>query len=576
MLVFFAFLFEKQINHIWKDEEIIEYIQISQDIWQLAFYFKLTTWELYISVFYLLVILIGLVVLDILYVSYSFTRKKFSFMWPLYALRMILTFFITFLFLPILDYFVGVAGCLRDPISGKLVHHEFTEIECYTPVHLIHTIFSFVITVFFVILAFVVGLCYFECKPLTRDVTARWNARFKFIYNFYEMVMIFMYAFLYGEEYDYLFLFFMLVGSLVIFFKYYIDYPYYSSWFGVFWACLININLWSVIMALFAKLLEGKLFHGSVYAYMIGLCFIIVISIQSQDRRMVYLLKDINKFQNGREVITKVNYLYKLMALFPDDKDSSILLDGYFEIHKHTCQNEDCPMKGKNPKANTMVANRQKIDSRPDRKAIEEKKNTLVSLMHELFINGVKKFPNNSMLRINYAYFLKDLRLMKKQALQQLGEAEKCKLFFDEEFLIYQHRKYIEDELAASTNEAGNLDILSEIASQNHLTQMQKNIEKSAFLYMDFWSQLSETQPDITFLSNMASKISTTVTRIEEHWKKLQRVSPNIPRALKMYGRFFTEVLNDKEKGEKYIQKYSHLILDLNFQIQNQAAMEQG
>ena len=84
---------------------------------------------------------------------------------------------------------------------------------------------------------------------------------------------------------------------------------------------------------------------------------------------------------------------------------------------------------------------------------------------------------------------------------------------------------------------------------------MQKNIEKSAFLYMDFWSQLSESQPDISFLSSIASKISTTVARIDDHWKKLQRVSPNIPKALKMYGRFFNEVLNDKEKGEKYIQK---------------------
>lgn len=570
-------------------------IQFSQDIWQLAFYFKLTTWELYIAAFYLLVLLIGLVVLDIFYVSYSFTRKKFSFMWPLYALRVILCFFITFLFLPILDYFIGVMGCLRNPITGKLVHHAFTEVECFTPIHIFHSIMSSIFAVFFIVLAFVVGLCYFECKPLTKDVTARWNARWNFIYNFYEMIMIFMFAFFYGEEYDFLFLFAMLVGSAVIFFKYYIDYPYYSSWFGVFWATLININLWTVIMAWFAKLIEEKLFSGTIYAYLIGLVFIIVITIQSRDHRMVYLLKDVNKFHSGREVITKINYLYKLLSLYSDDLDSLILIDGFFEIHKHTCQREECPLRvhivkpslftlktsqkietmkvknlfGKGNKGNGMMehvsssgrdggsANPQK-DFEPKEKKITneklilmEKRFLLIELMHELFTIGVKNFPSNSMLRISYGYFLKDIKNMKKQALQELSEAEKSNAFFDEDFLIYQFRKNIEDEVE---NEGINVDILSEIATQSYLLQLQKNIEKSAFLYMDFWSQLMENTPDITFLSNKASKISLTVTRIEEHWKKLNRINPNMLQAYKLYVKFRSEVLNERELNDEFVK----------------------
>lgn len=56
----------------------------------------------YIVVFYILIFIIFLVILDIIYVSYSFTKKKFSFVWPLQVLRSVCSLIVTTLFLPFL------------------------------------------------------------------------------------------------------------------------------------------------------------------------------------------------------------------------------------------------------------------------------------------------------------------------------------------------------------------------------------------------------------------------------------------------------------------------------------------
>lgn len=55
----------------------------------------------YLTVVYLLVLAIIFVILDIIYVSYSFSKKKFRFTWPLVLLGHIVPLFVTVLFIPI-------------------------------------------------------------------------------------------------------------------------------------------------------------------------------------------------------------------------------------------------------------------------------------------------------------------------------------------------------------------------------------------------------------------------------------------------------------------------------------------
>lgn len=101
-----------------------------------------------------------------------------------------------------------------------------------------------------------------------------------------------------------------------------------------------------------------------------------------------------------------------------------------------------------------------------------EKYGLLIQLLSKMYFYGLKKFPNNTSLRIAYAFFLIENLNMNQQALQELNTAEHNKPPFDEQFIIFRYRKIIEDEIAESKNEkTGRLDVVSELAFKTHFMQ---------------------------------------------------------------------------------------------------------
>ena len=310
-------------------------------------------------------------------------------------------------------------------------------------------------------------------------------------------------------------------------------------------------------MLCFAKFMEGTLFEGSIVAWMIGIPFIVLIVLTNRDHRVDLLLINVNKFQSGEDLQNQIRFILKLINWQATNKNAAILLDGYVEIHKQTCNKDDCPLKQKNIKSNIMNKN---LNFHAD-DILNEKYGLLIQLLNKMYFYGIKKFPNNTSLRISYSFFLIEKLHMKQQALHELNGSEQNKPPFDEQFIIFRYRKIIEDEIAESKNEGtGNLDVVSEIAFQNHQRQCHANIEKSSMHHMEFWSQLSEDNPDLAKLNEIGSKIHHSVNSVEEHWNKLQKISPNMPKAMKLYGRFQTEIINDKEAGEEYLERARNLI----------------
>lgn len=173
-----------------------------------------------------------------------------------------------------------------------------------------------------------------------------------------------------------------------------------------------------------------------------------------------------------------------------------------------------------------------------------------------MYFDGIKKFPNNTALRISYAFFLLEKMHSKQQALQELTQAEQNKPSFDEQFIIFRYKKILEDEIAERQNDGqGGLDVVSEVAFQNHLRQLQANIEKSALLHMEFWSQLSEDNPDLSKLNDGGSKINSSVQNVEENWIKLMKINPNNAKAMRLYGKYLIEIINDKEAGDHLLER---------------------
>ena len=97
--------------------------------------------------------------------------------------------------------------------------------------------------------------------------------------------------------------------------------------------------------------------------------------------------------------------------------------------------------------------------------------------------------------------------------------------------------------------------MVSCIAYDNHERQCKSFIDKVAHYHLEFWVILAEDKPDFVKLDRLGSKINAAISQVEEHWEKLQKISPNRPKSLKMYAEYLMEIMNDKEGGNDLLSR---------------------
>ena len=108
------FPFHRKISDIWKASSFLSIIFTIVGIFNITNYLPNINYLTFIVSVYILLGVILLIILDILYVSYSFSRKRFAMMWPLYVLRSVASLVVTVFFLPITETLISVIECNTD------------------------------------------------------------------------------------------------------------------------------------------------------------------------------------------------------------------------------------------------------------------------------------------------------------------------------------------------------------------------------------------------------------------------------------------------------------------------------
>ena len=68
---------------MWKSETIIKYLSEILSTFRIIYWIKKLTFDIYIIIFYVTIFLIFLIMIDFIYVAYSFKNRKFQFIWPI-------------------------------------------------------------------------------------------------------------------------------------------------------------------------------------------------------------------------------------------------------------------------------------------------------------------------------------------------------------------------------------------------------------------------------------------------------------------------------------------------------------
>ncbi|KAL4493019.1 hypothetical protein ABPG72_020798 [Tetrahymena utriculariae] len=549
------FPFNQGIGLAWNADSFMNWLFNVFNFFQLTNYMPIT-YLMFVFSLYIVCASIFIVVIDILYVSYKISKKKLTVTWPLDILRLLAQYFFTVLFLPITNTLVDIQKCSTDQ-NGVLVlnNYDFTfmDVKCYQGWHIVHVAICSFFNLIYVSFASLIAYTYFEPLMTVGDRKARQDSRGEttLIANKIIGTLILTFFPLGDSSYYWWIILCIFIPSIPLWWAYNIEDPYYDPYVARFYQIITTYYLWTNIN-LFLCQLFGSSYTGGLISWGIGLPFIILIMIYSNRNRINTLIKNQIKFTSGEQIQAHIKQVLQLIDYYKTDINSKILLIGYIEKHKEICLEEDCFLKLK----------KSKKKSKENQNEMEEACLNLIKELNRVYLNGVKKFPASTKLRISYAFFLTERMKRKDLAYEQFDIAGRTKPSFDEEFIIYRFKKmYEENQQNDNDGDDGDDDIIQQIKFDSALQLCEEYMKRAIIMHKEFWQELKEENPSLAKLNIIGSKISQTVFQVKEQMNTMIKIREDIPKILKIFGQFFIYVLNEKESGIELIKKAKEQIV---------------
>jgi len=554
-----AFAFYEKIYSVWKASDLLNVIFNIFNFFQLQTYFgDAFTYTNYCISFYLIVSVIILVFINITYVSYAFSKKRVSAIWPVIVLRSVASLVFTLFFLPITELLIGMVQCQSSSDgTGKYVLANYEDIECFKGSHIIHATVAIIVTVLFAIVGFVVVLACFEVRMLTEDLTARQHSRGDVFFTVNKIILQLSFAFFTDQ---WMLVIALVVPAIVLWYTYNIGEPYYNKHCTVFFRVMTTYYLWTNVMVGISKLLENSTFTGGLITWLIGLPFIGAIMLTSSRSKASSLVQTTSRFKTSEDLLEHLRFVLQLIDTYKTDKNASILLTGYIEKHKDTCEEEDCPLK---------VTRRRRL-STGGTNQLDETILGLTLVVDRMYQIGIKKFKASVKLRLAYCVFLIERMKKTKKAEQELAKCKELNPGFVDQFTIFRLTKLLSDGLEG-------VDVVGLIAWENYKNLYNEYIRESANLHKEFWLELREDKPDLLKLNYLGSKVNNAMTYAKDYWSRLQKINPDESLILRTYGRFLIDIQNDDVEGYDLLQKARKLLSKkIYYQIARKNSFDAG
>lgn len=170
---FMRFPFSNDFFSIWGNADLSSTILNIISNFDLQNYTENQTKLAFLLIFYTLMLIVVLTILNIFYVIYSFNRNYFTYTWPLVILNNIVKIFLTLLFMPILEYFISVFLCTQYTNTSGNVINVITptyEIVCFSTEHVIYCIISALLCSIFTFICIIVAINFFQSSPIQHDL----------------------------------------------------------------------------------------------------------------------------------------------------------------------------------------------------------------------------------------------------------------------------------------------------------------------------------------------------------------------------------------------------------------------
>ena len=605
---FLYYPFYDPMGYLWKKEVLFSSISKFLSYFQTVVFFNNT--ELYIVFFYIMMAVVLGVVVDVGYVAYIISSKnKSGAVWPMRLLRSVVSYIVTVLFNPMVEYFLAILECSDYDEEGNYLgyfqNYNVDDMHCWSGVHFsVMCVEGVLITVIFVIICTVVMTIFYEQKTSMDKEEAKTSSYADLTSLFVKIVLILIYSFLvWTKDYHWIVVPATTLTCFLQFYVYWTERPFYDEKTNMAFFIHTGVVFYSTVVLLLLKILENAAFDGGIFILIIGGFMVSYIIITQKDERFKLLLMNVNKFSEGDSVFKQIRYFLEIVDKSHNDRKSNILLKGYIYVHEESCTNSECPLKTylkeieKNDRA--LIGDRSQIginsgmaysnDTNIKHNAgatssfIGNGSTTfglgggdtsvgasggggehdedlyLYQYVMTMYQNGISKFSLCTSLRINFSFFLMERMNNTKKALIELKNCEKYNPSFEEEFIIF---RYCENN-AGQENDAEDegdddegLDIVANIAYKNHFNTFKEGLTSITSIYYDFWSLLlnntQKSDEDLAKMNEYGEKLNKLVEVVKGHYAEMEKLKYNDEEVLQLYADFFQDILNDKTQAEYY------------------------
>lgn len=226
-------------------------------------------------------IFFGLLILALLLIIIiTLTAKpKNGMAFPILILRVLLKIFLTIGFMPGMGLFFLILTCEDDGKGAQIMYYVPTQ-QCWVSSHTVHAVFAIIGICLLQGLATVVSMMYFESKNAASDAFSQRNGRSYGYYHYFVTAITTAYILLEVPRFTAVILAISLAGSFLLFYKIHKERPFYNLIIQKTWSVISAVNFWTILLLVFAALLEGSFFQDTIVGWIVGTPLIIFVIIR--------------------------------------------------------------------------------------------------------------------------------------------------------------------------------------------------------------------------------------------------------------------------------------------------------
>ena len=311
---------------------------------------------------------------------------------------------------------------------------------------------------------------------------------------------------------------------------------------------------WGYLCLSISNLFISFDFQGGFYLFILGLILIIIYCVFYSKTYREFIHFNINEMGSSNDCLNFIKEYLNIIKQKEVSRDHSLILSTFIEKVEEQCTNDKCPLKS------YLLSLSKGFDSYF----------LLLQYAQQLFRSALNKYSEDLTLKIHYSIFLLTKIKQKKNAIKVLSSVKSNIFFIDNNFKIYRCKRYIEEY-----NSINNLeheegidinDIFQEMEYKNNVKEFRNLLSKSSSLYYEFWSSLYSSHlqgtEDFKTLNDIGAELNELIEKIDNIFGKLYEMKNNDLAVIKIYESYIKNILNDKEKYEKYNNLSMNLIMD--------------